>query len=150
MAAAMTKSLRTLALVPCLAVAAIGTGACAPSQGVIPEGAHVEMVQTQRVVLHGTAQNSAGTLSCSSPKKAGSPSYFELKDDATANIALRPMAGVAMLHVTNLATQKTWCAMSRPDGTGATIPGEFASGVYAVDVQSSGGAVAYSVLLERL
>lgn len=142
----MSMPLRALVLAPALLAVA-----CGSSQGNVPEGAHVEAVQTQRLVLHGKTHGNGGTLSCSTPSTGAAPSYFELKEDSTANIALRPMNGVAMLHVTSLATQKTWCAMTRPDGTGATIPGDFASGVYAIDVESASAAPqAYSVLLERL
>jgi hypothetical protein len=112
----------------------------------------VEILQTQHLVLRGTAPANEGSLSCASPSPSASPSYLELRDDMTGNINLRPMAGVAVLHVTNLATHKTWCVMTQGDGTGASIPGEFATGVYAIDVQCSRSTAAqqYAVQVEKL
>jgi len=139
---------RSTALLPALLAAV----ACAPSQSAPPPDARVETLQTQKLVLRGTAPPNSGSLSCASPSTGGSPRYLELKEDMTANIALRPMDGVAVLHVTNLATHKTWCVMTQGDGTGATIPGEFAMGVYAIDVQCSrsGAAQPYAVQFDKL
>lgn len=57
-----------------------------------------------------------------------------------------------MLHVQELATNKTWCVMSKGDGSGAMIPGEFPMGVYAISVEGSHSSepMAYAIAFERL
>jgi len=143
----MTKLLLTAAIAPLLFTIACATS----SHGAAPEGAHVETVQTQRLVLRGVSEGTTGSASCKAPAAGKSTSYVELKEDTNGNFALRPMAGVAVLHVTHLGTQKTWCMTTQSDGSGAIIPGEFATGVYAVDVQSAGSSSQpYAVQFERL
>lgn len=127
------------------------SAACASTHGAAPEGARVETLQTQRLVLRGVSESTSGSASCRTPAQGRSPTYVELQEDATGNFALRPMAGVAVLHVTHLGTHRTWCVATQSDGTGASIPGEFVAGVYAVDVQSAGSAgQPYAVQFERL
>lgn len=147
MVALMLTTRLSVVLVPAL----FAVAACAPSQ-TVPADANVQTLQTQSVVLRGTAPANGGSLSCADAAPGGSASYLELKEDVTANVALRPMAGVAVLHVTNVATHKTWCVMTKGDGTGAMIPGEFGMGVYAIDVQCSrtDAAQPYAVQFEKL
>jgi hypothetical protein len=130
---------------------AAGLG-CSSARGAVPPGAHVEVLQTERIVLRGTAAANAASASCADPSGRAEPQYLELKEDAAANVILRPIAGVAVLHVRELASSRTWCAMSPGDGAGAAIPGEFPAGVYAISVQGSRstGPLPYTVAFEKL
>ena len=115
-------------------------------------GAHVEILQTASLVLHGTAAPHPASASCAASTAESTTRYLQLNEDTTANIVLRPTGGVAVLHVQELATNKTWCVMTRGDGTGATIPGEFSRGVYSINVEGShsDGATPYAVVFEKL
>jgi hypothetical protein len=138
------------ALLPALAV--VPLLACSPARTALPPDAHVEILQTQRLVLHGTIAPHPASASCAS-SAAGSPAQFlQLNDDTMGNIVLRPTAGVAVLHVQELATNKTWCVMTGGDGSGATIPGQFPGGVYSISVEGSHseGPTPYAVMFERL
>ena len=53
------------------------------------------------------------------------------------NVTLRPTRNVAVLHVAQLGTQKTWCVMTKGDGLGASIPADFPRGVYSAVALSS-------------
>jgi hypothetical protein len=125
---------------------------CSPSHAALPPGAHVDTLQTDRIVLHGTAVAHPASVSCAHRSGASTPQYLELKEDMTANIVLRPIAGVAVLHVQELASNKTWCVMSKGDGAGAMIPGEFPMGVYAISVEGSHSSqsMPYAVSFERM
>jgi hypothetical protein len=120
--------------------------------GALPPGAHVETLQTRQIVLRGTAAANPASVSCAQRSGASTPQYLELKEDMTAAVVLRPIAGVALLHVQELASNKTWCVMSKGDGTGATIQGEFPLGVYAISVEGSHSneAMPYAVAFERM
>jgi hypothetical protein len=131
------------------ASAALG---CAGERASVPPGAHVELLQTQKLVLHGTAAANPSSASCADRPDHAAPQYLELKEDVAANVVLRPIGAVAVLHVQDLASSRTWCVMTRGDGTGATLPGEFPAGVYAISVQGSHSteALPYVVSFERL
>jgi hypothetical protein len=138
--------LSILALLP-----ALGALACSPAKSAVPAGAHLEIMQTQRLVLHGTAAAHPESATCASGSAASTPQYLQLNEDITGNFALRPVGGVAILHL-QLATNRTWCVMTHDDGTGATIPGEFPGGVYSVTVEGSHSIAPtpYSVIVEKL
>jgi hypothetical protein len=135
-----------------LATSALLSLACSPAKSTLPAGARVEILQTQRLVLHGTASAHPESATCASSHDASTPQYLQLNEDITGNIALRPVGGVAVLHLQELATNRTWCVMTHDDGTGATIPGDFPGGVYAVRVEGSHAATPtpYAVVVEKL
>jgi hypothetical protein len=138
-------SIRLLTLVS--AAAAVG---CAPAEIPVPSGVHVETLESLRLVVHGTAA-ARPSASCDSAP-ASPPVYVRLNDEISGDITLRPTRGVAVLRVQELATSKTWCAMTRDDGTGAVIQGEFPGGVFAISVEGarSSGAAPFEVVVERL
>jgi hypothetical protein len=142
---------RSLASLLLLVVGATG---CSTAHDAVPAGAHVETLQTQSLVLRGTAPAHPGSASCgSSSATAPAQSHLlELKEDTTGNIMLRPTSAVAVLHVALLGSSKTWCVTTKGDGTGATIPGDFAMGVYAISVEGSQSKapLAYQVVFEKL
>ncbi|HEY8089659.1 MAG TPA: hypothetical protein VIF09_17485 [Polyangiaceae bacterium] len=142
-----------VALVSALAAAsALGTFACSTTRGAVPPGAHVEILQTAKLVLHGTAAAHPESANCASGAAAATPQYLQLNEDMTGNIGLRPIGGVAVLHVQELASNRTWCVMTHGDGAGAGIPGDFPSGVYAITVEGShsDAATPYAVVVERM
>jgi hypothetical protein len=142
-----------LALVSGLAaISGPGLLACSPSRSPVPPDAHVEILQTDKLVLHGTAAPHPGSASCASSSRDGTTRYLQLNEETTGNFVLRPIAGVAVLHVEELATNRTWCVMTHGDGTGGTIPGEFPGGIYAITVEGSQSAAPtpYSVVVERM
>ena len=143
----MPKPSHLLALASALAAVA-----CSPARTALPPDAHVETLQTASIVLHGTAAAHPASASCASSGTESTTRYLQLKEDATANIVLRPVGGVAVLHVQELASNKTWCVMTRGDGSGATIPGEFPSGIYSITVEGSHSdtPTPYSVVFEKL
>ena len=77
---------------------------------------------------------------------------LELKDDTTGDIVLRPTGGAAVMHVALLGSSKTWCVTTKGEGTEASIPGDFAAGVYAISVEGSGSKapLAYQVVFEQM
>lgn len=147
------RGVRFFALVSALAgVPALGVLACSPARNALPPGAHVEILQTQRLVLHGTAGPHPESATCASSTTGPATRFLQLNEDTTANIVLRPTGGAALLHVQELAHNQAWCVMTRGDGAGAILPGEFPSGVYAITVESSHSAVPtpFSVVIEKL
>lgn len=126
--------------------------ACAPAKSALPPGAHVEILQTQTLVLHGTAAAHPASASCASGPATTAARFLQLNEETTGNLLLRPIGREAVLHMQELATNRTWCVMTRADGTGATIPGEFPGGVYAITVEGSrsDAATPYEVVFERL
>lgn len=127
--------------------------ACSPARSPVPADAHVDILQTDSLVLHGTAAPHPGSATCASGTSSGATKHFlQLDEDTTASFVLRPTGGVSVLHVQQLATNRTWCVLTHDDGTGGTIPGEFPSGVYAITVEGSGSKapMPYSVVVERM
>jgi hypothetical protein len=143
----MPKRSLLVAVIPALAAIA-----CSPARTALPPDAHVETLQTASLFLHGTAAPHPASASCASSATESTTRYLQLKEDTTANIVLRPTGSVAVLHVQELATNKTWCVMTRGDGSGATIPGEFPGGVYSITVEGSHSdtPTPYSVMFEKL
>jgi hypothetical protein len=147
-----TIASRSLASLPLLTMILGATG-CSTAHDAVPAGAHVETLQTQSLVLRGTAPAHPGSASCAPSAVAPSQSHLlELKEDVTGNIVLRPTNVPAVMHVALLGSAKTWCVTTKGDGTGATIPGDFATGVYAISVEGSGSRtpLTYQIVFEKL
>ncbi len=145
----LKASIRLIALMS----AATSVAACAAAETPAPSGAHVETLQTLRLVVHGTA-SARPSASCGSVPSSP-PVYVRLTDEISGDFTLRPLKRAAVLHVQELATRKTWCAMTRDDGTGAVIEGEFPGGVFAIRVEGDGVSGAtpfepFEVVVERL
>ena len=134
------------------AMPALGLVACSPARSAVPPDARVEILQTDKLVLHGTAAPHPESATCATSPKDSTTRFLQLNDDTTANIVLRPTGGVALLHVEQLATSRTWCVMTHDDGTGGTIPGEFPSGLYAITVEGShsDAPTPYAVVIEKM
>jgi hypothetical protein len=142
--------MRELAL-RAIGLVSLALAACAPAQtpASLPPGAHVETLQFQRIVLRGTASAHPGDASCASAP-ASTPVYLQLNEETEGNIVLRPIRAAAVLHVEELATSRTWCVIQER-GAGATIPGQFPQGVYAISVDGSRAAepTPFEVAFER-
>lgn len=122
----------------------------------VPPNARVDILQTDRMILRGTADASNDSPSC---KSAALPAkhLVELKDDLSGHMILRPAAGeaplkLAVFHVTHLDTNRTWCVQVGEDGTTATIPGGFPMGVYGISVTEGHAATPhkYEVVVEKI
>jgi hypothetical protein len=137
------------------ALAALAGCASSPHTDV-PPNARVDILQTDRMVLRGTAEGSKDSPSC---KSAALPAkhLVELKDDLAGHMILRPAPGqpalkLAVFHVTHLDTNRTWCVQVGEDGATATIPGTFPTGVYGISVTEAQTPAPhrYEVVVEKL
>jgi hypothetical protein len=118
-----------------LALAAVG---CAGQTTALP-GVPVHPLMTETLRLHGTASPTLVNAACSAAAPAKPANVLELADDTRVTILLGPQPGepalpLAMLHLTHLDSNRTWCVMTHADGTPAAIGGELPSGQYAVSV----------------
>ncbi len=141
-----------------LSVLATACGAQGKSSAV-PEGAHVDILQTEQLVLRGSSPTRLDRVACDKAAPAAAQHLLELRDDTNGSFRLRPAAGerglqVAMLHITNLDSNRTWCAVVAPDGSPALIPGGFPSGTYAISVSAASAGQSppprYEVVVQRL
>jgi hypothetical protein len=79
----------------------------------------------------------------------------ELPEASKSKVTLRathgaaPLAG-ATLRVTHLGTKQTWCATMKGDAVTAVLPGQFPSGLYALQVSEGGEARRYEILWEQM
>jgi hypothetical protein len=137
----------------CVGVAtAAGCAAGTP----VPADARVETMQTDKMVLRGDAESTAESPSCKmDPLPA--KHFVRLNQKTNGHVLLRPAAGqpkleLAVLHVTHLDSNRTWCVQSAADGSIASIPAEFPYGVYAISVTEGRSASShrYEVVFEKL
>jgi hypothetical protein len=124
-------------------------GCASNARDAVPAGAHVEALQTGSLTLRGT-QDSTPQQGCSPVTATSAKHLLELSTETTGSIELRvaDAHGAATLHVTHLDDGKTWCVTTKDDGS-ASIPGTFASGVYAITV-SGYRADPYEVVVEQM
>jgi hypothetical protein len=148
-------SFRNVVSISALALTAI-TGCASSAHTELPPNAKVDLMQTDRMVLRGTAEPSKDGAGC---KSAALPAkhLVDLKDDLPGHMILRPAPGeaplkLAVFHVTQLDTNRSWCVQVGEDGATAIIPGEFPQGVYAISVTEAPTAAPqkYEVVVERL
>jgi hypothetical protein len=122
-----------------LAVAAVPfvVGCASNGRDALPENARVETLQTASLVMRGEASTTPGGATCDATAPA--KHFLELTEETNGAIMLRPPATheVTVLHVTELATNKSWCVMTKGDGAQVSIPGDFAAGVYAISIVES-------------
>jgi hypothetical protein len=138
----------------CLVVA--GGAGCAGSTAALP-GVPVHPLMTETLRLEGTATPTLASPSCSAPTLAKPANVLELTDDTRVTIRLAAPSGepalpVTIMRLTHLETNRSWCLVTRADGTPAMIGGEFPSGQYAVSVSEMSSATPhhYEVRVERL
>lgn len=153
-----TKSTLSALVSTFVAAAALSSlvGCASTPRSELPPNAKVDIMQTDRMVLRGTADASKDGPSC---KSAALPAkhVVELKDDMAGHMILRPAAGqaplkLAVFHVTHLDTNKSWCVQIGDDGSTATIPGQFPMGLYGISVTEGQTAAPhrYEVVVEKL
>lgn len=138
-----------------LFVASIAVG-CA-STAAVPAGMPVSRLTAERITLHGVASPSLDNPSCSASAAPRPSHVLHIEDETHASLLLAPPRGEAplpttMLHVTHLASNRTWCVMTQADGSPAAIADEFPSGDYAVSVAELRGAQPrkYEVRVQKL
>jgi hypothetical protein len=140
-----------------LGLTLVGAGCAAQSHAAAPAGVPVQALIADRLTLRGTASPTLTNPSCDTSTSLQPSHVFEMPEESQAMIRLTPSLGegplpTAMMHVTNLDTNKTWCVMTKPDGTPATIAGDLPSGMYSVSVAEIVGAPPrrYEVKVEKL
>lgn len=137
-----------------LAIAAVG---CEGSHVAGPPGVPVHWLSIETLRLHGMASPTLQRPECGPAAPAKPTNVLELEEDTRATILLAAPSGEpalpqSMLHLTHLDSNRTWCVISQPDGTPATLGGKFPSGKYAVSVAELSGAAPrrYEVRVEKL
>jgi hypothetical protein len=110
-----------------------------------PAGVPVHALVADRLTFQGTAEPTLKNSACTAAAPGKPDHVMELAEDTRATILLGPVPGeaplpVAMLHLTNLDTNKTWCVMTSADGTPGALGAELPQGMYAVSVASLHGA----------
>ena len=123
----------------------------------IPADARVETMQTDKMVIRGTAEATAESPSC---KMSPLPAKHFVKLEApktNGHVLLRPALGqpkleLAVLHLTHMESNRTWCVQSTADGSAASIPAEFPYGTYAISVSEARTTQPhrYEVVFEKL
>jgi hypothetical protein len=134
---------------------ALSAAACGGAASQSASNAPVEILQTQKLVLRGTADASLTSATCQ-PAAPSSPKHLlELRESTTGTMRIRPAMGdtqlVAVLHVTHVDSNRTWCVTSGGASNG-TIEGNFPGGTYAISVAEPRAEVAhrYEVVVEQL
>ena len=140
-----------------VAVAGGAVMGCGGSQVAGPPGVPVHWLSIEMLRLHGTASPTLVHAQCGPAAPAKPANVLELEEDTRATILLAAPSGEpalpqAMLHLTHLDSKRTWCVVSQPDGTPATLGGEFPGGKYAVSVAEVSGVPPrrYEVRVEKL
>ena len=129
--------------------AGCASSAAAPSQ---VGHARVVTVYDDDVLLTGITDALDATSSCgpAEPKHV-----VQLPEASKAKVTLRathgasPLAG-ATLRVTHLGSKQTWCATMKGDAVTAVLPGQFPSGLYALQVSEGGEPHRYEILWEQM
>ena len=137
-------------------LAALALGGCA-THAAAPPGVPVHGFVADSLVLRGTAEPTLTSASCTAAAPTSPKHVVNFAEDTRATIFLGPEKGqpllpVSMLHLTHLDTNRTWCVMTKADGTPATLAGELPQGLYAVTVAEPKNtpAARYEVTFEKL
>ncbi len=151
----MITSSSRLKLSVCVGLLA-ATG-CASGGATPPAGVPVHGLVTNSMTLHGVGETTLTSATCTVAAPASPKHIIHLEEETRATVLLGPEKGhpplpVSMLHITHLDSNRTWCVMTKPDGTPAAIAAEFPSGMYAVSVAEPRTAIAqrYEITLEKL
>jgi hypothetical protein len=122
----------------------------------IPADARVESMQTDKMVLRGEAAASVDNPSCQT-NALPARHFVKLNEDLNGHFLVRPAAGesalkLAVLHITNLESGKSWCVQAGADGAPAMIGAEFPQGTYAVSVTEGRTSAPhrYELVVEKL
>lgn len=149
-----SSSLRNVSIVAGLA--AVALAGCA-AHTATPPGVPVHGLVANSLILRGTAEPTLTSATCNGAAPTSPKHIVELPEDTRVTIFLGPEKGqpllpVSMLHITHLESNRTWCVMTKADGTPAALVGEFPSGNYAVAVAESRSAAPqrYEVTFEKL
>ena len=139
-----------------VALSALALGACA-QHTVTPPGVPVHGMVANSLTVRGVAEASLTSASCTGAAPVSPKHVVELPEETRVTIFLGPIKGepllpVSMLHLTHLESNRTWCVMTKPDGTPASLVGEFPQGNYAIAVAESRSDVPrrYEVTFEKL
>jgi hypothetical protein len=139
-----------------MALAGLALAGCA-AHAAPPPGVPVHGFVANSLTLRGTAEPTLTSATCSAAAPTSPKHVVELPEETRATIFLGPEKGqpllpVSMLHMTHLDSNRTWCVMTKADGTPAALVGEFPSGVYAIAVAESKSAAPqrYEVTFEKL
>lgn len=140
----MNPTLDFLKLPMTFAATAIALAGCASSSANIPAGVPVHTLAAERLVMRGVAPATLANPACTAAAPTKPAHLMELSEDTRATVLLTPQAGegplpIAMLHMTHLESNKTWCVMTKEDGTPAVVAGELPMGTYAVAVAEMRG-----------
>jgi hypothetical protein len=151
----MNTSLMKLSIV--VGLAGLGVVGCASSGAQLPAGVPVHGLVTNTMTLHGTAEATLTSATCTVAAPASPKHVIHLEEETRATVLLGPEKGhaplpVSMLHITHLESNRTWCVMTKSDGTPAAIAAEFPSGNYLVSVAEprSASPQRYEIQLEKL
>jgi hypothetical protein len=147
-----------LSVVLGLAFAGLAFAGCASSSAAaLPAGVPVHGLVTNSMTLHGVGETTLTSATCTVAAPASPKHVIHLEEGTRAAIFLGPEKGhpplpVTMLHITHLESNRTWCVMTKPDGTPAAIAADFPSGMYAVSVAEprSSSPRRYEITLEKL
>ena len=137
---------------------ALALGGCASTNSAkAPPGVPVHGFVADSLILRGTAEPTLTSATCTASAPTSPKHVVNLSDDTRATIFLGPEKGqpllpVSMLHITHLDSNRTWCVMTKSDGTPAALVGEFPQGLYAIAVAESRSATPqrYEVTFEKL
>jgi len=144
-----------LPMVVSIVAGVVGCAGTASHQ--VPPGVPVHTLVADRLTFQGTAEPTLKNSACTAAAPGKPDHMMSLEFDTRATILLGPVPGeaplpVAMLHLTNLDTNKTWCVMTGADGTPAALGAELPGGMYAVSVAATNGAPArrYEIKVTKL
>jgi len=126
-----------------IGAAALTFGGCA-SRPMVVAGVPVHTVIMGELTMRGVASPSLSNPSCSGALPTKASHVFALEDSTLASIMLNPQPGepalpITMLHITHLESNRSWCVMTKSDGSPAIVGGELPMGTYEVAVAEMRG-----------
>lgn len=144
-----------IALATTFALGVASLAGCAGSIP-IPTDARVESMQTDKMVLRGQAAATVDNPSCQT-NALPAKHFVKLNDDLNGHFLVRPAPGepalkLAVLHVTNLESGRSWCVQAGADGSSPTIASDFPQGTYAISITEARTSAPhrYELVVEKL
>ena len=139
-----------------IGAAALALGGCA-SRPMVVAGVPVHVVIAQELTLRGVASPTLSNPSCTGAAPTKAAHVFALEDGTMASIMLSPQPGepalpATMLHITHVESNRTWCVMTKDDGSPAIVGGELPMGTYEVAVAEMSGSAPrrYELRVQKL
>jgi hypothetical protein len=131
--------------------------ACAGSRASAPAGVPVSALVADKLTLRGVAHPTLASATCGAGEGSAKPAHvLELQEDTHAALLLELPARAASipparLNVTHLASNRSWCVMTQPDGS-AVLGADFPSGLYTVSVAEAVGVAPreYELRVQKL